>query len=350
MRFYTVIKNNFIPLLFLLFAVFLLLFSSSTFNAAKVGLSLWANSVIPSLFPFLVAVELLNHTNLVYYLSILLDKYMRPFFNLPGISAFPFLMGLLSGYPVGAKIVGDMYASGLCTKAEAERMLCFTNNSGPLFIIGTVGISFYSSSTIGIILLITHILASISIGIISGFLSRTKALSYKSKFSKKIISSHNNGIKKVKDISILDLGEILGTSIMNSIKTVLLIGGFVTLFSVISTILEKTKLISVLATTFSLCFHIDSSIVSAFITGIFEFTNGLSKLSLIHLKNISTNIVLSAFIIGFGGISVTLQVLSIISKQHLSIRKYVLGKVFQAVLAMIYTYLIIQIPFFNLDL
>ena len=63
---------------------------------------------------------------------------MRPLFNVPGEGAFAFLMGLISGYPVGAKIVTDLKDNNLCTTEEAERMLCFTNNSGPLFIIGTV--------------------------------------------------------------------------------------------------------------------------------------------------------------------------------------------------------------------
>lgn len=167
-------KKNFFSISFLLFVVLLVIFSNSTFRAAKTGLNLWANNVIPSLFPFLVAVELLKHTDVIYYLSMRVDKYMRPLFNLPGIATFPFIMGLLSGYPVGAKIVSSLYENGACSKNEAERMLSFTNNSGPLFIIGTVGISFYSNSTIGIILLITHIGASITVGILSGIVSRLK--------------------------------------------------------------------------------------------------------------------------------------------------------------------------------
>ena len=63
---------------------------------------------------------------------------MRPLFNVPGESAYAFIMGLISGYPVGAKIVTDLRKTNLCSKDEGERMLCFTNNSGPLFIIGTV--------------------------------------------------------------------------------------------------------------------------------------------------------------------------------------------------------------------
>ncbi len=63
---------------------------------------------------------------------------MKPIFNVPGIGAYAFIMGIISGYPVGAKIVTEFRKNGECSKAEAERLLAFTNNSGPLFIIGTV--------------------------------------------------------------------------------------------------------------------------------------------------------------------------------------------------------------------
>ena len=57
--------------------------------------------------------------------------------------AFALAMGITSGYPVGAKVAKDLYNNKLCTKIEAERLLSFTNSSGPLFIIGTVGISMF---------------------------------------------------------------------------------------------------------------------------------------------------------------------------------------------------------------
>lgn len=192
MKYLTVFKKNLISIVFLLFIVLLVAFSSSTFSATKSGISLWANNVVPSLFPFLVAVELLNHTDIVYYLSMCVDKYMRPLFNLPGISAFPFIMGLLSGYPVGAKIVSSLYESGACSKDEAERMLAFTNNSGPLFIIGTVGISFYRNSSIGFILLFTHVLASITVGFTFGIFSRLKEKKAKANFSASASNRNRN--------------------------------------------------------------------------------------------------------------------------------------------------------------
>lgn len=386
-------KKKSISIIFILYLFFLVLFTKSNFNAAKKGITLWANNVVPSLFPFFVAVELLKHTNLIYFLSIKLDKYMKPIFNLPGVASFPFVMGLISGYPVGAKIVSDLYSNNLCTKKEAERMLAFTNNSGPLFIIGTVGCSFYSNTSIGILLLISHILSSISVGIILGIASRIAPLNQfsnkfnnpnksnyysrshlkstsfvTSKFTANKFTTSKSTTNKFainntqsastndfsnllqNDIKITELGGILGSAIVSGIKSILMIGGFVTIFSVLLSILNNTKILTIISYFTSNIFHINPDYIVGLLTGFLEFTNGLYKISTIHSKMLSINLVLSSFIIGFGGISVTLQVLNIISKNKLSIKTYIVGKLLHGIISALYTFLILSIPIFSLNL
>ena len=140
------IKRNSLSFIFFSFAILLVIFSKTNLIAAKNGLSLWANSVVPSLLPFFIATELLSHTNIIHIIGKALNKFMRPIFNVPGEGAYAFLIGLISGYPVGAKIVTKLRQNGLCTKSEGERMLAFSNNSGPLFIVGTVGVSLFWNS------------------------------------------------------------------------------------------------------------------------------------------------------------------------------------------------------------
>lgn len=354
MRVFVLLKKNIISLSFVLFALFLVLFSNSNLTACKNGLALWANSVIPSLFPFLVAAQLLSYTNVVNFLSMRLNFIMRPLFNVPGCGAFPFIMGLISGYPVGAKIVSDLYANGEITKNEAERLLCFTNNSGPLFIISTVGASMYGNTSLGYILLFTHMVASILVGTLLGVLSRVKSGKDNNILLDSARSSHQSdridSLKSHKTVGLSNVGEILGDSILSGIKTILMIGGFVTLFSVIISILKRTKILITIAGIISYLLHVDSDLVLGLLTGIIEFTNGLSIISNIHLKNISINLILSSFLLGFGGISVTLQVLSIISKNRLSGRKYLYGKILHALIASLLTFIVLQIPLFNFDL
>ena len=70
---------------------------------------------------------------------------MRPVFNVPGEGIFALLMGSISGYPIGAKTVSNLKSQGIINSIESERLIAFTNNSGPLFILGTVGISLFHS-------------------------------------------------------------------------------------------------------------------------------------------------------------------------------------------------------------
>ena len=351
MKVLSYLKEKSISIIFILYLFFLVLFTKSNFNAAKKGITLWANNVVPSLFPFFVAVELLKRTNLIYFLSIKLDKYMKPIFNLPGVASFPFVMGLISGYPVGAKIVSDLYSKNLCTQKEAERMLAFTNNSGPLFIIGTVGCSFYSNTSIGILLLFSHILSSICVGIILGIISRIKFATNKFTANSTQSASANNFSTLLQDdIKIADLGGILGSAIVSAIKSILMIGGFVTIFSVILSILNNTKILTIISYFISNIFHINPDYIVGLITGFLEFTNGLYKISTINNKMLSINLILSSFIIGFGGISVTLQVLNIISKNKLSIKTYIFGKLLHGTISALFTFLILSVPIFSLNL
>ena len=125
-------------MLFLAFTFCLLIFSKSNLPAVKSGLALWANSVVPSLFPFFVATELLMHTNIITLLGHLLNRFMKPLFNIRGEGSFAFIMGIISGYPVGAKIASNFRQNNICSKEECERLLSFTNNSGPLSLVQLV--------------------------------------------------------------------------------------------------------------------------------------------------------------------------------------------------------------------
>lgn len=341
------IKRNILAFIFLIFCGSLLLFSSSNLPAIKKGLSLWANSVVPSLFPFFVATELLMNTNFVNILGRLLNKIMKPLFNIRGEGSFGFIMGLISGYPVGAKIACDFRENNICSKEECERLLSFTNNSGPLFIVGTVGISMFGNSTIGLLLLITHILACITVGIIFRF---WKFNCHSSDY----LGQKNSDVKKYTNTTISNLGEVIGKSITNSISTILMIGGFVVIFSSIISIFRASGILNILILFFTPLFdllHIDNSFIYGILTGFLEITNGISSISSINIKQISINIIITSFLLGIGGLSVLLQVLSITSKTDLSIKPYIYGKLLHGIIAAFYTFIAINsFPFFNFNI
>lgn len=339
------IKELILPFVLIIFTGCLVIFSKSNLSAAKSGLVLWANSIVPSLFPFFVATELLSHTNFTYYLGRILNRFMKPIFNVRGEGSFAFIMGIISGYPIGAKIAANFRENNICSKEECERLLSFTNNSGPLFIIGTAGISMFGNSTIGFLLLITHLLASITVGIIFRFW----------KHNVKYSSTGNNSYVTPKDnISLSNLGGIIGNSISSSINTILLIGGFVVLFSVIISILQTSQLLDVFSDCLKPLFnllHIPDEFSNGFVSGILELTNGLNMICNIHIKKLSINIILASFLLGLGGISILLQVWSVIAKTDLSIKPYILGKLLHACFSAFYTFMFLySFPFFNFDL
>lgn len=331
------IKKYFFTILILIFLIGLLSFSTINIQAAKDGLILWAEAVVPSLFPFFVASSLLCQTNIISIFGKYLGKLMRPLFNVPGESTIALIIGAISGYPVGAKVVCQLLNQKVINKDEAERLVAFCNNSGPLFIIGTIGIVLYNNKYIGFLLLFTHILSAISVGIIYKFWSPN---TYNKKISKLKNNYNQNNYFKEQDsnsfITFRNFGEILGNSIKSSIQSILQIGGFIVIFSVILSLIKSTNFFNFLSsfdTVFSMPNHFFESIFS----GILELTNGVKLLSTLNLKTL--NILFTAFLLGFGGVSVLLQVFSIITKEHLSIRPYLIGKILQGIIATVYTYI-----------
>lgn len=200
----------------------------------------------------------------------------------------------------------------------------------------------YGSSVIGVLLLISHILACLTVGFIFRFWKKNTSSTFH-------FSPHKN-----KDISFSNLGSIIANSISNATSTLFMIGGFVVLFSVIISIFEESQLLpffTIIFTPFFNFFHIPTSFISPIFIAILEITNGISKISCIHIKAISINIVITSFVLGLGGFSVLLQIFSITSQSDLSIKPYIIGKGLQGIISALYTYLIITLfPVFNFNL
>jgi len=324
----------------IVFLLCLMIFSKTAMASATKGINLWLNIVFPSLFPFFVASELLNGTGFIRAIGVLLEPVMRPLFNVPGCGSFAFAMGITSGYPVGAKITAGMRKDKLISKIEAERLLAFSNNSGPLFIMGAVAVGMFKSPQLGVFLLICHIAACITVGIIFRFYRREKT-QYKCKpdsnpiarFRKELISScRENGT---------GFGITLGNAIRNSIMTVLAIGGFIILFSVVINLLLETGVIqyaSEVLSIFLIPLGISKDLITAVLSGFFEITTGTNMVSNIAGASIVQQLTAVSIIIGWAGLSVHSQVLSIVSNTDISINPYLLGKFLQGIIAAIYTF------------
>mgnify|MGYP004644127947 FL=1 len=134
--------------------------------AAAEALSLCASSVIPALFPFLVVSSLLLSLGLGELLSPMLAGLMEPLFRVDGVGSSALLLGLVGGYPIGAKTAADLYRKGLLSRPEAERLLAFCNNSNPVFLISVLGVGVFGSVRAGVWLWLIHLLSALLTGLL----------------------------------------------------------------------------------------------------------------------------------------------------------------------------------------
>ncbi len=102
------------------------------FSSAVKGLRVWWDVVFPALLPFFIAGQVLMALGVVNFMGVLMEPFMRPLFNVPGVGAFVVAMGLASGYPIGSVLTAKLRREGQLTKGEAERLMSFTNTADPL--------------------------------------------------------------------------------------------------------------------------------------------------------------------------------------------------------------------------
>ena len=134
--------------------------------AAAEALSLCARSVIPALFPFLVVSSLLLSLGLGELLSPMLAGLMEPLFRVDGVGSSALLLGLVGGYPIGAKTAAALYRGGRLSRPEAERLLAFCNNSNPVFLISVLGVGVFGSVRAGVWLWLIHLLSALLTGLL----------------------------------------------------------------------------------------------------------------------------------------------------------------------------------------
>ncbi len=311
--------NIIFALIVVLLIILFILNPSNNLESCLNGLIVWATSVAPALFPFLIFTKILSELNFIEHVSKYLSPITKKLYNTPGISAYIYTMSVLSGYPVGAKLTADFYEKGLLTEGQAIRITTFTSTSGPLFIIGTVGIGMFNNKMIGLIILISHFIGAL----LNGLLYR------KYKYEKVFISSSI-------DFSVKQNKNMLEEIMVSSIKSVLIVGGYVAIFFVIITMLNNFNFLFPIKYIIEFVFNIlniPSNITSPLINGIIEVTKGCLDLS--KTTNISSTLksVFATFLISFGGFSIHLQALTFIKRFNIKINFYLFQKLTHALIS-----------------
>ena len=302
----------------------LLLWPGEAMEAAKSGLTLCYNVIVPSLFPFFVLSSLVVELGLAGYLGRMLERVMRPLFHVSGACASALALGFIGGYPVGARTAISLYEKGMCTRTEAERLLAFCNNSGPAFILGVVGAGIFSSSRAGVLLYLAHAAASVCVGVLFRFYRAGDRQGREQKVSPQFQARR--------------FTAAFTGSVKNSFLSTLNICAFVVFFTVVIRMCFLSGALPALA---ALLGHLlsplgfDVTWAQRLLTGVLELSSGVWTLA--GEGTLTGRLSMAAFMLGWAGISVHCQVLSFLGGSGLSARTYLAGKLLHGAFAAAFT-------------
>ncbi len=271
------------------------------------GLSLFTSKLLPVLFPFFIFCTILVKAGV-------LNSVSQRFFASPakklGLSQhFPyvFILSVLSGYPMNAKLTKDIFENNLASETECESIAFSTSCSGILFVCCTVGVLMFNSAAVGIILLCCHLFSCLA-----GYFLHAALLGHKTEKTaeKDADVSQNIGASN------FDIISGITESVASALSSILLVGAYVCIFSVAIKMLEVLGL-----------FSTASTIWSGFFQGVFEITTGIATISALQITPLAISIVTA--LISFGGISINLQSLALLAPCGISKRRYFALKVLQ---------------------
>ncbi|WP_353892145.1 sporulation integral membrane protein YlbJ [Proteinivorax hydrogeniformans] len=333
-------------------AISMVLFPENAFESALEGLNLWWNVVFPALLPFFMVAQLLIGLGAVHFMGVLLEPFMRPVFNVPGSGGFVMAVGLASGFPLGSVLTADVRKKNLINKTEGERLVSFTNTADPLFMFGAVAVGMLGRVEMGILIAVAHYLSSISVGIIMRFYKMNAPKTVQQdKIKRNILIKALLALKKGRDEDGRSFGKLLGDSAKKSVNTLLVIGAFIVMFSVMIEILLNVGVIDLIANAllkFLGPLGVNFELLVAYISGIFEVTLGCQKAAEAAMVSPTAQMVAISFIIAFSGLSVTAQVASMIGDTDISIKPFIIARIIHGFLAGLYTYLLVKFGMFKL--
>lgn len=294
------------------------------------GAKLFFNAIFPSLFPFLVIINIIISYDGIHIYSKLLGNFICKPLKLPKECNFALLISLLCGYPLGARYACALYEKNIIDLNTCERLLNIASNSSPLFIIGSVGASMMLSSKIGYILLLSNILSCTFMGFIIPSRNSYFKIKYRSSNLSKNIKANEN------------IGMILKNSIEDAMKNSLNIGGFIVVFSVLTGMIKDNVLFNIVLNKFSLIIGSSSNFVEGLLLGMLEMTNGCYLIASSN-SNLYVKLPVLSFLIAFSGLSIISQVYSYTYKYDVSIKKYIARKFIQAIISSILTIILYYI-------
>ncbi len=282
----------------------LILYPEEIAISLKNGMLLLYNTIIPSLFPFMIVSLYISQSPLTHRLAEYTDKFSNKLFGISSKGLSAVLLGFCGGYPIGAKITSEYFQSGAVSESEAHKLLCWCVNPAPAFVITAVGRFMLGSTQAGVLMYICVILSSLTIGI---FL--------------KLAGKQNDVIQH--NSPSVDSKNIFVNSVASGSGSMLSICGWVLTFSCISGGIDV---------------FIKNESANLFIKTVLEVTTGCK-----NAVTCSLPIPLVCAVISFGGLAVIFQVAPYLEKCNFSIKLFISLRALNSALSAFYCSFILKI-------
>ena len=278
------LHKKFIQLLFFITVLILLLTKpQKTLDYAAKGLSVWYKSMVPSLLPMMILSGCMIKLNITDAFASLLFPITRRLFHIGKTGTYALLIGLLCGFPMGAKVICELYTQKKLSKAEATALLPICNNIGPIYML-SYGLKTFDAKPLYVILILFY---CIPLGYAFFYLR-----------NKRFPCIHTSTTPPVNFVVALD------ESISDGAAGILSLGGYLMFFNILLVPLEFLPL---------------SSKLKNLLACLVEITNGLS-----YQSNLPPYLYLA--LLQFGGLCCVFQTLKYTLKTDLNFRHYLFCK------------------------
>ena len=266
-------------------------------ESVKDGLFFAASIIIPTLFPFMILSELVLSTVTASYGEKQFPTLFTRVTHLPRACGVALLLGILSGFPIGAKLTAMLYEKGALDRNSATRLLILSNHTGPAFMFGAIS-GLFHDARIPLFLLICELSVTL---VYTAWLSA----------------------KPTKETATLSLASpVFPFSFLDAVENAMLSG-----LKIIGLVVSFRIVIDLLAV------FIKSKLLLSFFSALFEIGNAVSRLSELYASHPVTALVLLAFAVSFGGISVHLQSLVFFRSVKISPLRYIFTKLVLGILS-----------------
>jgi sporulation integral membrane protein YlbJ len=298
-------------------------FPDASFHASLKGLTVWWEIVFPALLPYFILSEMMLAQGVVHWFGSWLEPLMRTLFRLPGVSGWAIAIGWSAGSPAGAEVTAKLRKQGQLNQHEGETLLALSSLCNPIFLISVVSVGFFGQAQLALFLVVIHYSSALLVGLIWAWGSNSPRPAQKKSSREKQMSASlwirsYRAMDQARQEDGRSLGKLLGDSVSTSIQALMMIGGFMMIFSVLIQLLELI---------------VWPDTLTLWLTGIMELNLGAYAMSQTNSGASIWNVSFLCALLGFSGLSIHAQVKSFIRGTDLRYASFFAMKIQHALLS-----------------